>query len=212
MVFSATPTGHTRVMDPTRLLPVPSHATRVAAEVAVRYQTQSLLEHCSRVYLWAASLGDQRGLEVDRELLYVAAMLHDLGLSPAFDNVTNCFETAGGDLAWVFAAASGWTEQRRDHARTVIVLHMREEPPSAAEDPESHLLHLATGFDISGRNPELWPTELREAVLRMHPRHQLSEEFTRLFADQADRKPGCAAAASIRGGLADRIAANPLDE
>ena len=199
-------------MDPTRLLPVPSHATRVAAEVAERYQTKSLVEHCRRSYLWAASLGRERGLEVDRELLYVAAMLHDLGLSPAFDNVTNCFETAGGDLAWVFAAASGWTEPRRDHARMIIVSHMWDEPPGPAQDPESYLLHLATSFDISGRNPDLWPTGLREAVLRMHPRHQLVEEFTRLFADQADRKPGCAAAASIRSGLAERLAANPLDK
>jgi HD domain-containing protein len=198
-------------MDPTRLLPVPSPATRAAAEVADRYQTTSLFEHCSRSYLWAASLGEQRGLEIDRELLYVAAMLHDLGLSPAFDNVTNCFETAGGDLAWVFAAGSGWTQQRRDHARTIIVAHMWDEPPSPAEDPESYLLNLATGFDIAGRNPELWPTEMCEAVLGMHPRHQLADEFTRLFADQAGRKPGCAAAASIRAGLAQRIAANPLD-
>ncbi len=203
--------GHTRGVDPTRLLPVPSPATRVAAEVAERYQTRSMAEHCSRSYLWAAGLGDQCGLEIDRELLYVAAMLHDLGLSPAFDNVTNCFETAGGDLAWVFAAAAGWTPQRRDHARTIIVAHMWDAPPSPAEDPESYVLNLATGFDIAGRNPDLWAPELREAVLAMHPRHQLADEFTRLFADQADRKPGCAAAASVRAGLADRIAANPLE-
>jgi hypothetical protein len=198
-------------MDPAQLLPVPSRATRMASEVASRYQTVSLLEHCARAYLWAASLGDQRGLDFDRELLYVAAMLHDLGLSPAFDNITNAFEVAGGDLAWVFAAASGWTEQRRDHAQAIIVSHMWDEPPSPARDPESHLLYLATGFDISGRNPDLWPIDIQEAVLRMHPRHQLAEEFTRLFADQAARKPGCAAAASIRRGLPDRITANPLD-
>jgi HD domain len=193
------------------LLPVPSRATRVASEVASRYQTVSLFEHCSRAYLWAASLADRRGLEFDRELLYVAAMLHDLGLSPAFDNVTNAFEIAGGDLAWVFAAASGWPTQRRDHAQAIIVSHMWDEAPSVAEDPESHLLHLATGFDIAGRNPDLWPAETREAVLRRHPRHQLAEEFTALFVGQAGRKPGCAAAASIQAGLADRIATNPLD-
>jgi HD domain len=198
-------------MDPARLLPVPSRATRMASEVASNYQTVSLLEHCERAYLWAASLGDQRGLDFDRELLYVAAMLHDLGLSPAFDNITNAFEIAGGDVAWVFAAASGWTEQRRDHAQAIIVSHMWAEPPSPDRDPESYLLHLATGFDIAGRNPELWPTEIRAAVLRLHPRHQLAEEFIRLFAEQAASKPCCAAAASIRGGLADRIAANPLD-
>jgi HD domain len=198
-------------MDPAQLLPVPSRATCVASEVASRYQTVSLLEHCARAYLWAASLGDQRGLDFDRELLYVAAMLHDLGLSPAFDNVTNAFEIAGGELAWVFAAASGWSEQRREHARTIIVSHMCDEPLSPAQDPESHLLHLATGFDIAGRNPDLWPAEIQEAVLRIHPRHQLAEEFTRLFAEQAGRKPSCAAAASIRGGVAHRIAANPLD-
>ena len=188
-----------------------SAAARAAAEVAAAYHSPALLNHCHRSYLWAAAYGHRYGVGFDAELLYVAAMLHDLGLSPAFDNVTNCFETAGGDLAWVFAAASGWTQQRRDHARTIIVAHMWDEPPSPAEDPESYLLNLATGFDIAGRNPDLWPIDLRKAVLRMHPRHQLADEFTRLFADQADRKPGCAAAASMRGGLAERVAVNPLD-
>ena len=36
-------------------------------------------------------------------------------------------------------------------------------------------------------------------------------EFTAAFQDQARRKPGCAAAAAVEAGLADRIAANPLD-
>ena len=71
-------------------------------------------------------------------------------------------------VAWVFAAAFGWTEQRKDHVRTIIVAHMWGETPWPAQDPESHLLHLATGFDISGRNPDLWPTELREKDILQH--------------------------------------------
>ena len=41
-------------------------------------------------------------------LLYVAAMLHDIGLVGAFDNATVSFDEAGGNIAWMFAAGAGW--------------------------------------------------------------------------------------------------------
>jgi hypothetical protein len=78
-------------------------------------------------------------------------------------------------------------------------------------DPEGHLLELATGLDISGRNPGDWPAELRLEVVATYPRLGLAEEFTRCFRDQAERKPTSSPVDALRSGMADRIAANPLD-
>jgi len=47
-------------------------------------------------------------------------------------------------------------------------------------------------------------------VLAAWPRLDLAERFTACFADQAARKPDSAAAAAMRSGLGERIAANPL--
>jgi len=169
-----------------------------------------MLNHCERAYLWSAALGELTSAVYDRELLYVSSMLHDLGLMPAFDNHRAPFEDAGGDIGWVFAAGTGWPPDRRTRVREIIVRHMwREVDP--ALDVEGHLLCEGTGLDISGRNADTWPTALRTEVLDRFPRLDLVTEFLTAFQDQAERKPGCAAAAAIAAGLADRISTNPLD-
>jgi hypothetical protein len=162
-------------------------------------------------YLWSAALAELTGAVYDRELLYVASMLHDLGLMPAFDNYRAPFEDAGGDVGWVFASGTGWPPERRTRVKEIIVRHMwREVDPSL--DIEGHLLCEGTGLDISGRNADTWPAPLRAEVVERFPRLDLVAEFLAAFQDQAGRKPGCAAAAAIAAGLAERITANPLDD
>jgi hypothetical protein len=78
-------------------------------------------------------------------------------------------------------------------------------------DAERHLLGIATSLDISGRQADAWPPELRAEVVRRYPRLTLGEEFLRCFSDQAARKPSSSAAAAVASGIAGRIAANVLD-
>jgi hypothetical protein len=184
---------------------------RAALEVATEYCSPALLNHCRRSYIWAVSYAERRGIGFDEELLYVSAMLHDIGLMPEFDSHTVPFEFAGGHVAWVLGAGAGWPPERRRRASEVIVRHMWNEVDVAA-DPEGHLLELATGLDISGRHPEWWPQALRDDVLRALPRLGIRAEFLRCFQEQAARKPGSTAAAAVASGIADRLAANVLDE
>jgi len=55
----------------------------------------------------------KHGITFDDELLYVSAMLHDIGLTDVFDSHRVAFEEAGGYLAWVFGVAAGWLAQAR---------------------------------------------------------------------------------------------------
>jgi hypothetical protein len=197
-------------VDIDSLLPPPSPATTAAREVVVRYSSAALVNHCERSYLWSASLGELDGIPYDAELLYVAAMLHDLGLVPAFDNVLAPFEDAGGDVGWVFGAGAGWPADRRERVKEIIIRHMWDEV-DPAQDAEGHLLGEGTGLDIVGRNVDKWPADFRAEVLQRHPRLTLAPEFTAAFEDQARRKPGCSAAAAVASGVAGRIAANPLE-
>ena len=190
-------------------IPVPETAAAAAAhEVLTHYSAPALVNHCVRSYVLAASLAALENYDVDHELLYVASLLHDIALEPAFDSHTMPFEDAGGHIAWVFAAGAGWPVERRDHAAHVIVAHMRGTDP--AVDAEGHLLDLATGLDIGGRNAERWPSELLAELVAAHPRLDLAERFLACFQDQASRKPESSAAAAVRSGIADRLATNPL--
>ncbi|WP_410636233.1 HD domain-containing protein [Amycolatopsis sp. cmx-4-83] len=185
-------------------------ACTTAAEVAAAYSSPSLLNHAMRVYAWATALGEAHQVEFDAELLFVAAMLHDVGLAPEFDSHTRPFEVAGGHVAWVFAAGAGWPAARRERLAEVILRHMGAEV-DPAEDPEGFLLSRAAAADIAGRGVAELPGAFRTGVLTRYPRLDLVTEFLRCFRDQAGRKPDSAAAAAIRNDLATRMAANPLE-
>jgi hypothetical protein len=184
---------------------------RAALEVATEYCSPALVNHCLRSYIWAVAYAERTGIGFDAELLYVSAMLHDIGLVPEFDSLTVPFEFAGGHVAWVFGAGAGWPPERRRRVSDVIVRHMWNEV-DVTVDPEGHLLELATGLEISGRHPEWWPQEFRDGVLRALPRLGLRAEFLRCFQEQAMRKPEGTAAQAVANGIANRLAANVLDQ
>jgi hypothetical protein len=189
-------------------LPIPSSPAASAAEEVLRhYSPPALVNHCLRAYLFAVAIAVQDGTDVDLELLYVSSLLHDLGLEAEFDNATLPFENAGGHVAWVFTAGAGWPAARRQRAADVIVAHMQGADPG---DAEGQLLDLSTGLDISGRNVDRWPAELLAEVVAAYPRLDLATRFAACFRDQGARKPDSTAGAAA-DGIADRLAANPLE-
>ncbi|MFF8731675.1 HD domain-containing protein [Streptomyces sp. NPDC015171] len=190
---------------------VPDTAASAAAwELASAYQSPALLNHCARAYVWAAARARAHGIEVDSELLYVAALFHDMGLVAEFDSHTVPFEVAGGHVARVFTAGAGWPAGRRERLAEVIVRHMWPEV-DVAVDPEGHVLCRATALEIVGRNADDFAPEFRAEVLGRYPRLGLAAEFLTCFQEQARRKTDSSAAASVRSGLQARMADNPLD-
>src|SRR5262245_39223058 len=72
--------GRRHSVDPVGLAP-PDSALSPDAEVAARdLLTPALLNPSSRAYTWGAAIAALNGIAFDRELLYVAAMLHDTGI------------------------------------------------------------------------------------------------------------------------------------
>jgi len=185
-------------------------AAEAALSVATRFCSPTLLNHCIRSYLWGAMYGTAHGIAFDDELYYVAALLHDLGLTEALDSHRLPFEEAGGQLAWVFGVAAGWPAERATRVSEIIVLHMRHDV-APADDPESHLLQVATNWEVAGRRPEEFPPDARAEILARYPRLGFGAEFLACLEDQARRKPGSGAAASVDKDVAGRIAANPLE-
>src|ERR1700723_305129 len=159
-------------------------AATAALSVATRFCTPPLLNHCVRSYLWGAMYASKHGITFDDELLYVSAMLHDIGLTDVFDSHRVAFEEAGGYLAWVFGVAAGWPADRAARATEIIVLHMRGDVSSTA-DPESHILQVATGWEVVGRRPEEFPAETTAEILARYPRQGFGSEFLACFQDQA---------------------------
>ncbi|MFJ5265016.1 HD domain-containing protein [Streptomyces sp. NPDC088387] len=192
-------------------LAVPDTAASATAwELASAYQSPALLNHSVRAYLWAAARAKAQAINVDSELLYVAALFHDMGLAPEFDSHTVSFEVAAGHLARVFTAGAGWPAERRERLAEVIVRHMWPEV-DVSMDPEGHVLNRATALEIVGKDADYFAPEFRAEVLGRHPRLDLAAEFLTCFQEQAGRKPDSSAAGAVRSGLEARMADNPLD-
>jgi hypothetical protein len=213
------------------LQPPSTPTARAAFEVAERYCSPALLAHSVRSWAFALAFAEVEGLHdgptepvparregrrdgratgMDEELLYVAAMVHDLGLVPAFDAVRVPFETAGGEVGWVLAAGAGWDTHRRQRVVEVVERHMQPSVDAGA-DPEGHLLEIATGLDISGARADVLPEAFLREVLVVHPRGDLATEFGGCLVEQAARKPGSQADRIVTSGLEARLAANPLE-
>lgn len=181
-----------------------------ALEVARAYCSPALLNHSVRAYVWAAAYGSEHGIGFDPELMWVAAMFHDIGLVTEFDNRTVGFDHASGHVAWVYGAGAGWPVARRERLAEAVIAHMLDEVDVAA-DPEGFLLERSTSMDISGRYMDDFPTDFKAEVLKRWPRLGIAGEFLDCFREQAVHKPDSSPAASLRNGIADRILGNALD-
>lgn len=186
-------------LDVDALLAPPSPVGARALEVVRAWSTPALANHCLRSWAWASLLAERDGLTVDRELLFVAAMLHDLGVTPSFDAHTVPFEDAGGAVASVFARGAGWDPERSRRVGEVIERHMWTSVDPEL-DAEGHLLEVATSLDVSGAGFERWREDDLRAVTAAVPRLDFSAAFDGAVHDQAARKPGSAAARLDRSG------------
>lgn len=186
-------------------------AARAARSLAAQYHSESMRNHVTRSWLWAEAFAVvEDRIDIDHELLYVSAMLHDIGIVPEFDNVTLSYEEAGGHVAAALATGAGWEADRSRRALEVVIRHNW---PSVdpAMDIEGYLLEIGTALDISGARVDFLPAPFIREVLAAHPRLQLAREFGEGVVDQATRKPHTSAHRLVTGGVVDTLANHPLE-
>lgn len=192
--------------------PVPdTAAARGALALAREYHSPSILNHVTRSWLWAEAFAAIEGFDaIDHELLYVAAMLHDIGLTVEFDNHTLAYEHAAGHVGVALTAGAGWDAVRRRRVLDVIIEH-NWPVVDPAQDAEGYLLEIATALDIPGARPDALPAQFLHEVLAAHPRLELAHEFGTAVVDQAERKPSTSACRLVDGGVVRKLRDNPLE-
>jgi hypothetical protein len=191
-------------------MPVPDSAfARQARELIATVAPPFLVNHSVRAYAWAVELALHDELGFDSEILYVSAMLHDIGLVPAYD-IGGCFETDGAIAAERFALDNGQPADRAHAMYDVIELHMADDLPADPE-PEVVLLWDSTGTDVTGYRYADVRRAIVPPVLAAYPRLDFKRDFGALFADQAARKPTCSVARMMASGKLEAINRAPYD-
>ena len=180
-----------------------------AIETAAALSPEFLMRHCFRSYCFGAILAARNHLSLDRETFFVAAMLHDLGLTDAHADDPGSFEWVGAKLAHTFCLQTALTEEKDTETRATtvhnaIALHtalgIADRYP-----PEIAMLHFGTGMDLFGMRIEEVPAETLEQVLANHPRGAFKTEFAPCLQHQAKQKPESQIAGAVDIGLLDRM-------
>ncbi|ODR04630.1 diguanylate cyclase [Mycolicibacillus koreensis] len=147
-----------------------------------------LFHHSRRVFLFGVLQGRRRGLVADPELLYVAAMFHDLGLTDRYRDSTLRFEVDGANAARDFLVERGVDEVDVGKVWLGIALHTTPGVPQFL-DPEVALVTAGVETDVLGFGRDELPAEALEAVTAAHPRPDFKRRILDAFTNGVKHRP-----------------------
>lgn len=161
---------------------------REATEFVRGTEDDVLFHHSRRVFLFGTLHGRRLNLQPDPELLYVAAMFHDLGLTARYGASTQRFEIDGADAARDFLLERGVQPSDADKVWLGIALHTTPEVP-ARLDPETALLAAGVKTDVVGVGREDLSPEAIDDVVGAHPRPDFKNRILVAFNDGMKHRP-----------------------
>lgn len=147
-----------------------------------------LFDHSRRVFLFGALRGRRLGLQPNLELLYVAAMFHDLGLTQRFQTSTLRFEVDGANAARDFLLDRGVDAADARKVWLSIALHTTPGVPQFLE-PEIALVNAGVETDVVGIGRDDLSSEALAAVTAAHPRPDFKRRILVAFTDGMKHRP-----------------------
>ena len=175
----------------TRLLagvPVPdspliSRTIEYARENAEPY----LFNHVMRSWLFAVALAQLKHSVYDEEVLAVAIILHDLGLSEAFNGPLR-FEVEGANAARAFARKEGMDDRRAQVIWDGVALNST---PSIALHKEGEVALCTAGIalDWAGLGYEALSKPQVATIVDAFPRLDMKRQFTRATCRIVETRP-----------------------
>jgi HD domain len=203
-----------RNFEVSAILPPDSALVREAVELSQAASEPWLFNHCLRSYFWARLL--DRGTKFDDEALFVAFLLHDLGLTDAHrlkGREEQCFTVVGAREAERLAQSHGWSGRRARLAAEAIALHLNV-VVGDEHGREAQMVREGSGADVAGLGLQRLERDQIDAVVKLHPRLRLKEEIRTPLHLEARERPDCRIAFLVRSlGFDSLIAgARPFTE
>ena len=146
-----------------------------------------LFNHAMRSWLFAAKIGQAKGIDCDLEVVAVGTILHDIGLSPGVSG-PNRFEVNGAAAVRSFVKERGISPPRAQLIWDLVALNST---PSIAlhKEAEVALGTMGIALDYGGFFSELIPAADMTEVLRAFPRLGMKSKFAETCSRLVAAKP-----------------------
>jgi hypothetical protein len=159
-----------------------------AREIARQSSEPYLFNHVMRSWLFAAVLSKQAEVQPDPELLAVAALLHDLGLTEKYATDDKRFEVDGADAARSFLQSYRLTPGDVQLVWDAIALHSTRSI-ALHKGPVVSLCHCGVQVDVSGLQYDAIEPSLMKHILHDYPRLSFKKNLTTCLCAIVRRKP-----------------------
>jgi hypothetical protein len=161
---------------------------KAAVDLLESSSPEFLCTHCLRTYIFGSLAVRCLGRSVaDEEAAFCGAVLHDLGLVPAYRR-DNRFEVDGADAARQFCSKHQVPPERADLVWEAIALHTSPGIATRLAD-EIALVHLGAGLELLGQGLDQVPPQFVEEVLERYPRMNFKAEFRNLLVEHCRHNP-----------------------
>ena len=146
-----------------------------------------LFNHAIRSWLFAARIGQLKGIDCDPEVVAVGTILHDIGLAANVSG-SNRFEVNGAAAAVSFVQKRGVSNRRAQLIWDLVALNST---PSLAlhKETEVALGTMGIGLDYGGFGFELFPSADMTDILRAFPRLKMKTRFAETCCHLVAAKP-----------------------
>lgn len=158
-----------------------------AIEYAREHSEPYLFNHVMRSWLFAVILAQLSESTHDTEVLAVTTILHDLGLTKAFDGPLR-FEVEGANAARAFARNEGIDDRRSQLIWDGVALNST---PSISlyKETEVALCTAGIGLDWGGWGYDKLTEAQVAAIVDAFPRLEMKQRFTRAVCCIVETRP-----------------------
>ena len=167
-----------------------SALAKEATAMAMSSEPSPIFNHSLRTFLFAELVARADSIDHDVERVYVASLLHDLGLVDAYSSEKDRFEVDGANAARDLLRKHGVEATRVDTVWDAITLH---DCGGIArwKQPVVRLVNAGVAVDFGGYLDTLQRQDV-VAVLQAAPRTDFIPVFLAAVAGVAKKKPGAA--------------------
>ena len=237
LAFTRSAQSHQRAESPaaevrstaSEALPSPVAGIRLVDSTLARQATQQvrkvsppyLFNHAVRTFLLGSLIGRAQKKTFDEEALYLACIMHDLGLCAQFEGDLP-FEIQGAQAAKGILEENGYDPARAEIVWDGIAMHASA--IGQFKRPEVALVGAGAGADVLGPDSsEIKPNQL-EQIISAYPRLGFKQAFVKTCAEVVRRHPNGASRSFMRDigeryvegyrprNFCDLIAAAPFPE